>query len=239
MSKSKKHRRNTGLESEAILEILDIVLSAMLRDKYPSKVELADGIHHYYKPSGKLSAEYKQIKKLLPLERKTSSGFRFKTPGFLHIKKNGETVPTFRGLLLYLYLCKKYSLKKHGMQDYNYQTKPGRIGGDDDRKTSTLGARKHVQTIREIGKIFSKPSVLEKAPFLKYWQDFRECGFDVIGLLLQIAEELHSQLHIDAESDKYLLRRASERYFVGVENYCYERLDDTFYWIIGRGKITR
>ena len=92
------------------------------------------------------------------------------------------------------------------MQDYNYQAKPGRIGGDDDRKTSTLGARKHVRTIREIGKIFSKPSVLEKAPFLKYWQDFRECGFDVIGLLLQIAEELHSQLYIDAESDNYLLR---------------------------------
>src|SRR5688572_29395281 len=104
----------------------------MLSDKYPSKVELAAGIHHYYKPSGKLSGklsgEYKQIKKLLPLERKTSSRFRFKTPGFLHIKKNGETAPTFRGLLLYLFLCKKYSLKKHGMQDYNYQTKPGRIG---------------------------------------------------------------------------------------------------------------
>ena len=132
---------------------------------------------------------------------------------------------------MFLYLCKKYRLKKRGIKDHNHQNKPGRIQRTDDKKSSTTGVRKHVQTIREIGKIFDKPAIQERAPFLKYWRDFEKCGFKIIELLLQIAEELYTQLHIDAEHDKYLLRRASERYFVGVENYCYERIDDACYFL--------
>ena len=131
--------------------------------------------------------------------------------------------------MLYLYLCKILRLK-----DYNrdgYKNTPGRIKAKDDTRTSTSTKRKHSRTVRQIRRIIDKYKVLEQAPFLKYWQDFEKCGFNIIELLLQIAEELYPQLFIDAEHDKYLLRRASERYFVGVENYCYERIDDPFYFL--------
>lgn len=98
----------------------------------------------------------------------------------------------------------------------------------DDTRTSTSTKRERSRAAEKIRRIIGKDHVLEQAPFLKYWQDLEKCGFGVIELLLQITEELYSQLHIDAEHDRYLLRRASERYFVGVENYCYERIDDAF-----------
>jgi hypothetical protein len=235
--------RNMGLDNKVTLGILDVALSTLVREnRYPSKLELADGIRHYYN-SKKMSAEYKQIKKLLPLEKKTSSRFGFTTPGFLHTKENGQNpiyALTFRGLLLYLYLCKKYLLKRNGLDERTNQNKPGRIRGYDDRKSSTVGTRKKERTIREIGKIFDKPSILENAPFLKYWREFEKCGFNVIELLLEIAEELYKQLRIDAEMDRYLLRRASERYFVQVENYCHELIDDVFYseYLVRKGKVT-
>ena len=55
--------------------------------------------------------------------------------------------------------------------------------------------------------------------FLYHWKVFEEHGFDVIGLLKQIAVELYKQLHITAENDRYLLRRATERYFIQLENH--------------------
>jgi hypothetical protein len=58
--------RNMGLDNKVTLGILDVALSTLVREnRYPSKLELADGIRHYYN-SKKMSAEYKQIKKLLP-----------------------------------------------------------------------------------------------------------------------------------------------------------------------------
>jgi hypothetical protein len=228
----KEYRRSIGLDNKATLGILDVVLYTMVKEnRYPTKKELADGISDHYKQSGKLSGEYKQIKKLLPVEKKTSSRFRFTTHGFLQIKKSGEVAPTFRGLLLFLYFCKKYRLKKRRVEDHSFQNKPGRIRTADDKKSSTTGARKHIQAIREIQRIFDNPTIQERAPFLKYWRDFERCGFNGVELSLEIAGELYTQLHIDAEHDKYLLRRASERYFVGVENYCYERIDDAFYFL--------
>ena len=131
--------------------------------------------------------------------------------------------------MLYLYLCKIFCLK-----DYNrdgYKNTPGRIKAKDDTKASTSTKREHSRAVKKIRSIINKDHVLEQAPFLKYWQDFEKCGFNAIELLLQIAEELYSQLRIDAEHDKYLLRRASERYFVGVENFCYERIENAFYFL--------
>ena len=137
--------------------------------------------------------------------------------------------PNFRGLLLYLYSCKILRLK-----DYNrdgYKNTPGRIKAKDDTRTSTSTKRKDSRAAEKIRSGINRGHVLEQAPFLKYWQDFEKCGFNVIEILLQIAEELYSQLKIDAENDRYLLRRASERYFVGVENYCYEQIDNPFYFL--------
>ena len=284
---SEKKGRNIGLVNKVTLEILE---HALIQNRYLSMGELVDGIHHPYKEKGKKSAEYKQIKKLLPKDReKTNSRFRFPPLGFIDVKERNNAPqqkiqrvynifrevhgeysqalydyedkiissdelkvkkdrennaseeyrrviqryqiysPNFRGLLLYLYLCKILRLK-----DYNrdgYKNTPGRIKAKVDTRTSTSTKRKHSRTVWKIRRIIDKNQVLEQAPFLKYWQDFEKCGFNVIELLLQISEELYSQLHIDAENDRYLLRRASERYFVEVENYCYERIDDPFYFL--------
>jgi hypothetical protein len=284
--KNEKKGRNIGFVNPVIFEILENALP----HRYLSMGELAEGIHHHYEgPGKKKSAEYKQIKKLLPRDmEKTNSRFRFEAPGFFDIKENGshhhliqriengyreardeysqavydyehETIssdelkvkenrknsyfkkyrqiiqryqiyaPNFRGLLLYLYLCKILRLKSDRREDY--KNTPGKIKTKEDTMTSTCRKRRNKQTVTRIHRIIDKDHILEQAPFLKYWQDFEKCGFNVIELLLQISEELYSQLHIDAENDRYLLRRASERYFVGVENYCYERIDDPFYFL--------
>lgn len=296
-SRSEKDGRNIGFVNQVTFDVLEHALSS--ENRYLSMGELAEGIHHHYEEADKKSAEYKQIKKLLPREKRSSSRFRFKTPGFFHVKeeddasqkliqrvensyrealdkysqamydyeletissdelkvkedrKNGALkeyrrviqryqiyAPNFRGLLLYLYLCKIPSLKKDSIENQGRKG-PGKKKRYDDRENSTPGKRKYNRTISKIRNIINKPSVQERAPFLKYWHVFDKCGFNVIELLLQIAEELYHQLHIDAENDKYLLRRASERYFVQVENYCYERLDDMLYpdYIVLQGKIT-
>ena len=74
--KTKKKGRNIGLVNEVTLEILE---HALIENRYLSMGELVDGIHHLYEEAGKKkSAEYKQIKKLLPQDReKTNSRFRF------------------------------------------------------------------------------------------------------------------------------------------------------------------
>jgi hypothetical protein len=297
-SRSEKdgRRRNIGLVNQVTFEVLEHALSS--KSRYLSMGELAEEIHHHYEEADKKSAEYKQIKKLLPREKRTSSRFLFKTPGFFHVKeeddvlqqsiqrvensyrealdkysqavydyelgtissddlkvkedrKNGALkeyrqviqryqiyAPNFRGLLLYLYLCKIPSLKKDSIENQGRKG-PGKKKRYDDSENSTPGKRKYNQTISKIRNIINKPSVQERAPFLKYWHVFDECGFNVIELLLQIAEELYHQLDIDAENDKYLLRRASERYFIQVENYCHEILDNGFYdGYLSSSKIT-
>jgi hypothetical protein len=90
----------------------------------------------------------------------------------------------------------------------------------------------HLETrnrTRIIHKVILSPLVLDQAPFLKDCKHFEEHGFDVIDMLFQIAVELRNQLHIDAEGDFYLLRRASERYFVELENYFYHVLDSPLF----------
>ncbi len=82
---------------------------------------------------------------------------------------------------------------------------------------------------RIIHKVILNPLVLEQAPFLRDSKHFEQHGFDVIDMLFQIAVELRNQLHIDAEDDFYLLRRASERYFVELENYFHHVLDSPLF----------
>jgi hypothetical protein len=82
---------------------------------------------------------------------------------------------------------------------------------------------------RRIRNIISNPVIIKLAPFLEYWEEFEEQGFDVLGLLKEISTELSHQLHITAENDTYLLNRATERYFVQLENYFYYRLDSTLF----------
>lgn len=67
--------------------------------------------------------------------------------------------------------------------------------------------------------------MVDEAPFLKYWKDFKKYGFDPIELLMDIGNELRNQLHIDSEDDEYLISIATERYFTQVTNYFREFID--------------
>jgi hypothetical protein len=103
--------------------------------------------------------------------------------------------PVFRGFLLYLYCeCVLVQWKKDTPR---YERK--------ESKECIL-------------KTLSNPLVIQEVPFLLHWKNFKK-HFDVIGLLKQIAVELYNQLHITAENDRYLLRRATERYFIQLENH--------------------
>jgi hypothetical protein len=82
---------------------------------------------------------------------------------------------------------------------------------------------------RRVRQVISNPLVTNQAPFLTDYKTFENHGLDVIELLKKISEELYSQLHITAENDNYLLRRATERYFVYVENYFYKMLKSPNY----------
>ena len=61
---------------------------------------------------------------------------------------------------------------------------------------------KRRESKKYIRRVVSNPLVIEEAPFLHHWKVFEEHGFDVIGLLKQIAVELYNQLHITAENDR-------------------------------------
>ena len=87
--KAKKKGRNIGLVNEVSLEILE---HALIENRYLSMGELVDGIHHLYEEADKKkSAEYKQIKKLLPQDREnTNSRFRFPALGFFDVKESNN-----------------------------------------------------------------------------------------------------------------------------------------------------
>jgi hypothetical protein len=54
------------------------------------------------------------------------------------------------------------------------------------------------------------------APFLKGWQDFEECGFNVCNVLMRISREFRSQLHLD---DTFLSSAIIERYCAELEDF--------------------
>ena len=109
---------------------------------------------------------------------------------------NGENlvyVLNFRGFLLFLLNISRSGLKKS-------------------------------QIRKQISKVLSNPRTVEIAPFLKYWDDFEKAGFDVFSSLKEIAAELEhhheeNTTGLSSENLIYLLRRATEIYFIRMTNY--------------------
>ena len=119
---------------------------------------------------------------------------------------------TIRGLILYLYIENLIHNEK--------KRKPQ--GRKRDNRNGSKEKREHDTYRQNIRNVLSNPKTTEKIPFLKYWAEFKNHGFDVINSLTSISSELINQLHVDAEEDNYLIRRATERYFIDVNNYFYE-----------------
>ena len=87
---------------------------------------------------------------------------------------------------------------------------------------------KDKKTYKRIKEVISNERIKKLAPFLQYWDDFEKEGFPVIKLLIKIADELKDQLHyestdLSSNNNSYLLKRATERYFVAWLNYFYHR----------------
>lgn len=83
---------------------------------------------------------------------------------------------------------------------------------------------------KQIIQVLSNPRTIEIAPFLKYWDDFEKAGFDVISSLREIAVELESHHEenttaLSSGNRTYLLRRATEIYFIKMTNYFFLRTD--------------
>jgi hypothetical protein len=73
---------------------------------------------------------------------------------------------------------------------------------------------------------------IQIAPFLTYWDDFEKAGFDVFSSLKEIAVELehHHDENITGLSSgnlMYLLRRATEIYFIKMTNYFFFSTDES------------
>jgi hypothetical protein len=64
-----------------------------------------------------------------------------------------------------------------------------------------------------IRKVILNPSIIERVPFLMYWQDFEEMDFDAIGTLESLVKDLESAILDPAINPKYLLLRMTERYY--------------------------
>jgi len=125
---------------------------------------------------------------------------------------------TFRGLLAYL--LSEHELRKH------IENKKGKRKSKERYKEKAVGWRKALvkRSSTRIHEVIRNPFTIKEAPFLEGSEHFESLGFDVLGLLLQISVELIDQLHIDANNDHYLLRRATERYLVEFDRYFFDRL---------------
>ena len=133
-------------------------------------------------------------------------------------KKDLSLCLTFRGLLAYLYSEHEYRKpieNKKDKRDAQERHKEKAIKGRKARLDSST---------ERICQVIRNPNVIKEAPFLKDSQFLESLGFDVVGLLLQISQELIDQLHIDANDDSYLLGRATERYFAEFNSYFFEAL---------------
>ena len=84
----------------------------------------------------------------------------------------------------------------------------------------------------QVSQVLSNPKTIEMAPFLKYWDDFEKAGFDVFSSLKEIAIELehhHEENTTGLSSGNlmYLLRRATEIYFIKMTNYFFLTTDES------------
>lgn len=71
--------------------------------------------------------------------------------------------------------------------------------------------------IRRVRKVLSTVRIIDVAPFLKYWQDFEQCGCDIRNILFRIAEEFRYQMHIGFAISDFLLPAVMERYRAEIE----------------------
>jgi hypothetical protein len=218
-NKSRNYGRNFGLINPWIKDILWVVGNSQ---KPVSSGTIAKAIRIHM--DKKMSSEYKWIKKLCPPAENvsllpiTTPEDSPSTKRYLDVSLEENTQLSEIDEIINDSRSKdrrrsrrnwRYSLSFRGLLLYIYNEYNAE--GKSDK--------------RRIRSVIQNPLVIKEAPFLRYSEYFEKHGFDVIGLLKKISEELFNQLHVTAEEDNYLLRRATERYSVEVENYFYSRFE--------------
>ena len=133
-------------------------------------------------------------------------------------RKNLGLCLTFRGLLAYLLSEREFRKR--------LENKKGKRKPKERYKEKAAGWRKDLvkRSSTRIHEVIRNSRVIREAPFLRHSELFESLGFGVVDLLLQISAELIDQLHIDADNDHYLLRRATERFLAEFEGYFFDRL---------------
>ena len=214
--KTDNYGRNVGLYNDIVRETLSFVC----RSEVPvTSGKIAQHIRR--DDTHRMSNEYKIIKRLIR-DSDTVNPFAISQRRYLDtaIAENGLRgyAINFRGFLLYLY--NEYLMRKDSSKDFEKES---------DRKLHHLRRRtinKNIHFNQTITKrlriVLYNPLTIKIAPFLQYWSEFEKYGFNVIELLLQISIELQNQMHIDAYGDTYLIRRATERYVIALENFIYD-----------------
>lgn len=94
---------------------------------------------------------------------------------------------------------------------------------------SILGTKKSIAR-KWTYEVLSNPRILDLAPFLKYWDDFTEAGFNVLRTLEEIAVELQNHHEdnttgLSSNNQIYLVRRATEIYFIRITNFFFLSID--------------
>lgn len=83
--------------------------------------------------------------------------------------------------------------------------------------TTTKGRKARIHDV------LSNPQMIKRAPFLEYWSDFKDCGFNIFNefsdLLMNIGMEYRNQLDRETGSKIYLIKTITERIFYEVENH--------------------
>lgn len=70
-----------------------------------------------------------------------------------------------------------------------------------------------------IKEVIQNPIIINKLPFLKYWQDFQEVGFDVFRELELLAEEFGRDI-LDPNIPNYrIMHKIIERYYISITGY--------------------
>lgn len=77
-------------------------------------------------------------------------------------------------------------------------------------------ARSNKSDIRRIRRVLLNEKIIEVAPFLKYWKDFEDSGFNVCNVLKMISQEFRNQLHLNYD---FLSSAIIERYYFEMEDF--------------------
>lgn len=72
---------------------------------------------------------------------------------------------------------------------------------------------------RRVKRVIQNPTIIDRLPFLKYWEEFLEVGFDVFEELEILAKEFQRDILDSNISNSRLMYKVVERYYISINGY--------------------